>query len=299
MFCSACGTQQPDGTNFCGVCGAKLGAPAPQAPQPQPVQPPPQAPPPPQYQQSQPYQQPQQQYSQPQQYPPPGYQPYGQPPPPAQSSTPWGKIILFIVGGIFLLGAIGVGTAVYIAYKAKNYVTEQAKERGIDLEKIGERKPGAEQVEPCSLLTEAEASEILGVKIERSDSQDSRACRYYAPASAEQKTEDTDANSPQEEALKGILGDAIGEGSYVGLAVDWDNGIASMLAVRIALEAFGGMRLQKIPGIGDEAILGVRDSILMFTKGGTSVLLDLRKVPAPREKGIAIARKIESRLHLK
>lgn len=107
MFCPNCGSQVPDGTQFCGVCGSRIIMAAVQTdhyPKPQQIiqQPQDQQPQQPQYQA---YQQPQQ----PQQ---PQYQPYRQPQyqqPVSRNSTQSrssAKIILGLLGAVLIIGSI-------------------------------------------------------------------------------------------------------------------------------------------------------------------------------------------------
>jgi hypothetical protein len=96
MFCSNCGKQLPDGSQFCGQCGTPTAQPKPE-PQPEP-QPQYQAP---QYQAPQ-YQPPQPQYQAPQ-YQQPQYQ--YQPPQPTKKSG-GSKVALIIVLAVFLVGAL-------------------------------------------------------------------------------------------------------------------------------------------------------------------------------------------------
>ena len=236
-------------------------------------------------------------------YPPP----YGQPAPinaaASGSETPWVKIILLVFGGFFLLCALTVGGMIWFGYKAKDYVTEQAKERGIDLEKMAEKQPASRRVDPCTLLTKAEASRILGVELERADANGEQSCSYFAKAAdleAAQKAaneREGGANAPVEEVTKSILGGmGGGEGAYMSVGVDWEDGMSNLTAFRIALELLGPNMSSKLSGLGDQAFLGPMDSMLLFRKGATGVTIDLRMVPKGREKGIEIARTILSRL---
>jgi hypothetical protein len=92
MFCSNCGSQQPDGTKFCSNCGATIGGATPQQQQPPQQTQQQYNAPPPQYQQQPQYQQPQYQAQ-------PGYQPV----PKKKSSA---GLIILVVAVIVIIGII-------------------------------------------------------------------------------------------------------------------------------------------------------------------------------------------------
>jgi len=53
---------------------------------------------------------------------------------------------------------------------------------------------------------------------------------------------------------------------------------------------------EDLAGIGDRALMGPVDVFLAFVKGRTGVQIDLSQVPQGRDKGVAMARRIASRL---
>ena len=192
----------------------------------------------------------------------------------------------------------------YIGYRVKNAVVETARERGVDLDKITSNTPAARRVDPCSLLTAQEASEILQATIERTESRGDD-CHYFGKPSEVKPPDlsklpepgkDQQANLRQVEKLtKELITAATGGGAYLSITVEWENGRVLLGATKLfsAAQATDNRDLQ---GIGDDAVFGPMNSILVFTKGATGVQIDLRMVPEGREKGIALAKTILKRL---
>lgn len=100
-------------------------------------------------------------------------------PQPPQPSTPMpakaaggnaAKILLFVAGGVLLLGAVGVTSAVYVVYRAKQKIT-QLKSEYIPTRDSESSRPVASMKPPagdgCPILSWQEASEILGIEWER------------------------------------------------------------------------------------------------------------------------------------
>ena len=304
-FCTNCGAPLAEGAGFCIKCGApRAGAAAPAPRQAYPPQQPAYAPPP-------------------QSYAPAPTQPVA-----AKSSSGVLKIVLIVVGVFVALGAIGIFSAVYIAYRVKSKVTEEASRRGVDLSAYS-RSAGYQGrlPNPCSLLTTAEASEIIGVTIERTE-EHGHQCDYYTPAvsQAEQQErikkslEEVQARSKQPAAADAAAnaGDAAklaqetgmadltknlvagandGSTPYFSLEVN-ENGRAAIATMKLAMGAVsaGVKTTESLSGIGDEALMGPMDSMMLFTKNGLGVQIDLRQMPKGRERAIAMAQRILPRL---
>ena len=64
----------------------------------------------------------------------------------------------------------------------------------------------------------------------------------------------------------------------------------------VAANSGGINTTETLAGIGDDAVLGPLDTVLIFVKGDIGVSIGLATVPNAREKGIAMARTIAGRL---
>jgi hypothetical protein len=268
--------------------------------------------------------------------PPPAYTPpppysgpptYPVPAPAPKSGGSALKIVLIVLVVIFVLGAAGVISVAYMAYRVKNRITQEANRRGVDLSAFSNSAAYQGRMpDPCSLLTKEEASEIAGLTIERTE-EHGRTCDYYAqPLSPAQQQERmrkaleeiqtrskqhaADAATPAGDATAAARASGVenltktmaaganpGSGPYFSIQVN-QNGRAQIAGMKIALGAVSpGMRtVEPISGIGDEAIMGPMDSMLVFTKNGLGVQIDLRQMPQGRDHAIAMAQRILPRL---
>jgi hypothetical protein len=311
-FCSNCGSPLRDDAAFCQGCGARTPAqPAAQAPQQ-----------PPQYQAPAPPQPP------PQYQAPAPPQPYAYAPPPAAAAPPAKsggalKVVLIVLGVLFLVGLLAVAGIVYAGYRIKNRVEQAARSRGVDLSELTDTSRGAARnVDPCSLLSASEASRILEVSIDRTE-RSGTSCQYFSAAAAEKAKEtfQTSMNqlesrsnaaeqgaaassspsemmrqSGMEELAKSATGMAGAGAPYLTLTVD-ERGKAAIAAMRLAVGLVSPVKVtEDLKGVADDAVLGPMDSLLMFVKNGTAVQLDLRLVPQGKARGIALAKEIAPRL---
>ncbi len=307
-FCTNCGAPLAAGAGFCIKCGAPRPGAAPAPPAPQAYAPPPQA------------------YA-----PPPAYTAppaYGTPAPAAKSGGSALKIVLIILAVIFVLGAAGVISVAYMAYRVKNRITQEANRRGVDLSAFSNSAAYRGRLpDPCSLLTKEEASEIVGLTIERTE-EHGHTCDYYAqpvsPAEQQERVrkamEELQAPSKQhavadaaaqagdaaraaresgvEDLTKNLVAGANpGTGPYFAIEVN-QNGRAQIAGMKIALGAVspGIKTVESLSGIGDDAVMGPMDSMLVFTKNGLGVQIDLRQMPKGRDRSIAMAQRILPRL---
>jgi hypothetical protein len=71
-----------------------------------------------------------------------------------------------------------------------------------------------------------------------------------------------------------------------------------MKAMRLTMGVItgNGKIAESLHGVGDEAVLGPMNSILVCAKGDTAITVDLRMLPNGRERGIDIAKRVISRL---
>lgn len=268
-FCTNCGTALGEGNRFCPGCGAMAAPPASQA---------------------------------------------GPLPVPAATGGGSGMKILFIVlGVVILVGAIGIAGMVYLGFKAKSKIESVAREYGVDPSRPS--GPSARRVDVCSLLTQDEAAQILGVTIERVEPAGDAECRYSgkAPTPEEREREVARLQSTLEKSKASgdpreienltkalTAGMAGGAGPSFSISVDWENGRTMIGATRFVIGSAGGDRnmSEALQGIGDEALLGPMNSMLLFRKGATGVQIDLRMVPDGRARGIAIAKIVDGRLRM-
>jgi zinc-ribbon domain len=311
-FCGSCGTALRDGAGFCPQCGKAVGGGAPLS------QAPPRSQAPPPYQPAP---------SQPAPYQPAPYQA-------APSSTAAGaskgsstllKVVLIVVGVFVVLGILAVAGIVYTGYRVKHAIEQKAAENGIDLGALTSGQQGR-GYEPCSLLTTAEAAEILGVPVERSESSGTTCSYFIRPPSAEEKSNAVaDAlEAVQQKADSPAANDAAGGSqpspeavrqagieqltkAFTSSAVDANTpyftvevnpaGNILMAATKVAFASSGVPGAsESLAGVGDQAVLGPLDSLLVFTKNGTGVQIDLRLVGNGRDRGIAMAQRMLARM---
>jgi hypothetical protein len=290
MFCRTCGAQLT--AAFCTRCGAPA------------VQPPP------------PVQ-------------PAAPQPSSQPQPPASKTGSGLKVLFVVLGVIAFLGMLSVGAIWYGWHKVKQTVASQ----GIDLNTAVDRGAGR-QLDACELLTKEDLAQILNLAIERSEGtgrSTHSTCRYYSSAAQQrgtdeaaaafkklqQNTKSNDSPAQQDEALKNLEtmvrsvgGAAAGtvNDSVLNIEVESENAKAAMAGFRLGAglaaavvgadakpEARKAFR-EEVQGIGDEAVFGPLQSLLMFRKGDVSVQIDARTLPGGRDTEIAIAQRIAAKL---
>jgi hypothetical protein len=228
-------------------------------------------------------------------------------PPPSGGSGM--KVLFIVLGVVFIIALIGVAAVAYLGFYVKNRVERAAKDYGI--EASSRSGPSARRVDPCSLISKEEAGEILGVAIERTETDGEKTCQYFAKALTQEEREQAMAklqsqdSAPRDQkdvenmAKAMVSAMAGGAGPSFGIEVEWDDGRTMLNAFKFVIGTAGGGDAkvsEKVSGIGDEAVLGPMASMLMFVKGSTGVQIDLRMVPDAREKGVAIAKIVAGRL---
>jgi hypothetical protein len=240
------------------------------------------------------------------------------------------KLLLIGAGLVVLVGGVAVGGLVYVGFRVKDRVEQAARDFSPDRGSPSRPAPAAvvaaRRIDACTLLTREEAAEILGVAIERAESKpgtNDSTCEYFArPRSKAERGaavaglfrdmsqrgarpepgEITPANALRQSGMEGLLKEVSGlarpDGPYLAVTVNWEGGrtAVSMLKLVSGVAAPGLKTAEDLEGIGDQAVLGAADSVLAFVKGQTGVQIGLALVPQGRERGIAIARKIASRL---
>jgi hypothetical protein len=242
------------------------------------------------------------------------------------------KLLLVAAGFVFMAGIVVVAGLAYVAYRVKGSVERAAQEV-----RSGSRPSpaagavaasAARRIDACALLTVEEASQILGVAIERAQAQAGASqptCQYFTrPKSQEERTAavadafmkmatqperplPASENNPAgvarhigaEDLAKqvgGLTGAA--DAPYLAFTVNPADGRAGFAVLKgtIAANSAGMKTSEDLAGIGDEAMLGPMDTFLAFVKGPASVQIDLSRVPQARDKGVALARKIAGRM---
>jgi hypothetical protein len=205
IFCTQCGTPAAsDSDIFCQKCGAQLPAAAPESQFAQAPAPPPEI-------------------VSPAQAASPAVSPAAGP---AAASTPVKasggciKVLVAVVAFFVLVGALGIGTCVYIGYKANQKAKEFRVEYG-----SGSSSPAAQARDVCSLITKEEVSQFTGVTV-TSATGTANKCDY---------TSDTNAL---------VLENDVGwEGARLGMK----------LGVMALKNMAGPNTIVQVPGIGDEA----------------------------------------------
>ena len=285
IFCTNCGSAIKEGAAFCANCGTP--ARAAQAATPQPT-----------------------------------YQPPAQAPAPAapmapRSGSPLMKVLLIVLAIIVGLGAMGIIGSIYVIHRVKQHVVTAARERGVDLSDSTAQRYSGRLPDPCSLLTTSEASSILGVAIERAESRGHR-CEYFAhPVSdaerqdqvskaiealeAKDRADRANGDNPSdaarrsgvEELTKKMVASNAGNGPYFTIELN-ENGKAEIAGMKLAMRAVAGAMnmAESLSGIGDDAMMGPMDSMLVFTKNGLGVKIDLRQVAQGRDRAIAMAHRL-------
>ncbi len=232
------------------------------------------------------------------------------------------KVLLVVFGVLFLIGVLAVAGVVYTGYRIKKSVEKAAQERGVDLSALTQSPSASRNIDPCSLLTKEEASQILAVAVERVQ-RSGESCQYFAPSAADNartsaeealaklkarsdagsrgEKAPSDANELARQSGLGDLVKSLGQagaanGPYLTVTVN-DNGKQAINALRIAMGLLSPVRTtEELQGLADEALLGPMDSMMMFVKNGVGVQMDLRLIPQGKARGIALAKQMAPRL---
>jgi hypothetical protein len=286
-FCGSCGAPLNEQSGFCGGCGARVG----QQPAASPV-----------------------------------------------TKSPGGggsalKVVLIVVGVLFVLGAVSLGGMYYVAHR---YVTMAEDLTGI---KAGDmvhsvreaahrssRDARTEKRDGCLLLTKDEASAILGIEVIKvngkpDEQQSGEHCSFFVkPGSVEVNAGRLKESMDAIHGESGSNGDSVppnvidvsknmargaveaernGEAPYFGFAVERENGKIACSALGVA-NRLSGVDLVGKPaeplGVGDQATMGIGESLMCVVKGDVAITLDFTQVTGARSKGIALAKTILPRL---
>lgn len=249
-------------------------------------------------------------------------QPAGQAAPPqapaaAGKGSSLGKVLLILFGCFVLFGALAIGGIYYAVGKVKAK-SLQAISQGVSKN-------------VCLLISKEEVQQVLGVPIEKTaeiTEGGEPGCAFFAsPAAFQQLARDSLAKVPGEaqagaaqqaksgkasdnplsllnnESIKNlegivktfaIAGQAQqGDGRVFGFTLESNFG-GDWSTFRTTLGVVPGF--ESLSGVGDNAMIGPFGHVLYVQKGGAKVTLNLMAVPDARNKGVALAGKIVSRL---
>ena len=294
-FCGQCGFPQSTSSSFCPNCGGRLPK-APSNPVPS----------------------------------PPVYAP---PPPPAAPVAKSGgstalKVVLVLLV-VFGLGAVAViGGMYYVAHKVKQTVVEKAATYGVDLSSSPSSGSSAESKplpKACDLLSQQEASNMLGEPIERVVPQSHDTCFYYGPEGLAKQLAQEQASSTFHRAREpganvsptevtnsvdqlvnnlGVTPGQPGGESPLLMLIVGNDGKVQMNALKAAGAIFGGitrdakgtnMGATPVPGLGDDA-LRMPKLGLNVRKGDDILRLIAGPVPDADAKTVQIARTLLDRM---
>lgn len=297
-FCTKCGSPLDDVQAFCARCGTPAGAPParPPAATPQPASNAPTAPP---AQQSR----------------LPSLTPL--PAPPARASTKSGntllKVLLVFVVVIFVFGAVGAAGIWYVAHKAKEKFHEIGLDEMSDASKA-KRGPVLAGIDPCSLLSQADVSQVANVEVVRAEVTEGSdpGCAYNVQgdgsdlvakhASLLHREATTDAERQQldefsknfshgmQQGLKNGSSRHPGEAPVFLFSVSNSAARAQMNLTRMAFSRMAA-GMTTINGLGDEAI-DIGGAIMLVRKDDKIVRIMYMMCPCTTDNVTPLVRKI-------
>lgn len=257
------------------------------------------------------------------------------PAPPAVAKSSGVKILFIVLGILLALGAVGVGSVVYLGYRAQQKIAELKKEYGVESEGASGAASSTRVFPPsqgsgCKLLEGQEAAGILGVAVERVESDPNGpngdlSCRYWVSAAERQRLMKQEIASglagmgksnakegqPDVEKLlggaAGVLAEANGNknSDYAFSLQVWqkdgkDQWEKMELAQTKTKDAMGAdvaaVAMQSVEGIGDRAIELPAGHSIMVLKEDTFFLLGFQQFVPGREKTAALARVVAGRI---
>jgi hypothetical protein len=237
------------------------------------------------------------------------------------------------VAVIFVLGVLSVGGMYYTAHRYIKMAEDVTGIKAGDVvhsirEAAARNAHGAPEPkrDGCLLLTKDEASAILGIEVIKVDGKpDERHsgehCSFFVkPGSAEVNAGRLKKSLDAIHGESGSNGDSVppnvidvsknmargaveaernGEAPYFGFAVERENGKIACSALGVANRLSGGDLVGKPAeplGVGDEATMGIGESLMCVAKGEVAITFDFTQVTGARSKGIALAKTILPRL---
>src|ERR1019366_8566612 len=167
-----------------------------------------------------------------------------------------------------------------------------------------------EKRDGCLLLTKDEASAILGIEVIRADGkpdgqQSGEHCSFFVkPGSVETDAGRLKASVDAIHGESGSNGDSVPPNvidvskNMARRAVEAEkNGEAPYFGVANRLSGVDLVGKPAEPlGVGDQATMGIGESLMCVVKGDVAITLDFTQVTGARSKGIALAKTILPRL---
>ena len=252
--------------------------------------------------------------------------------PPSPGKSSGAKLLLIALAGLFVVGAMGVGTIVYVGYRAKRKITELKQEYGIENggangAASSTRKFPPSQGSGCKMLEGQEAAQVLGVAVARAEFEPNgpdggSVCKFWVNASERQRLEreelassmakmhnaDPKDSTPNIENMIGGAGGVLNEINSANKDSDfafslevWErNGKAQwekMASAQTRVNNMNGgyVAVQTVDGIGDHAMELPAGHSIMVLKGDTFFLLGFEQFVPGREKTAALARIVAGR----
>jgi hypothetical protein len=246
------------------------------------------------------------------------------------------KIVLIVLGVLILFGAFGVGGLFYVGYRAKQKFAEMKKDYGVDNDSSGGASPASARTfapskgSGCALLEGQEAASILGVAVERADSEistnENTLCKYWVSSAERQRLNreqiasslsgmgKSDGKNDQQDVEKliggaaGVLIETNGDNKDSDYAFSlqvwrqngkeqWDKMESLQARTKDAAGAdFAGVALQPVEGVGDRATVLAAGHSIMVLKGDAFFLLGFQQFVPGREKTVALARTVAGRI---
>jgi hypothetical protein len=242
------------------------------------------------------------------------------------------KIVLVVVGVLFVLGVLSIGGMYYMAHRyvrmAENLTGLKASDVAQSIREAASNSSHgsrAEKRDGCLLLSKEEASAILGIEVikvsgQPDEQQSGEHCSFFVkPSSVEDNAERVKKSTDSIRDQSGSNGDvppAIfdisknmaraaveakknGEAPYFGYAVERENGTAACagLGIANALSGVGQITKAEEPlAVGEHSSMGIGESMMCVEKAGVAVTFDFTQVTGARNKGIALAKAILPRL---
>lgn len=265
------------------------------------------------------------------------------------------RIILIVLGVLLLFGAMGVGGIVYVGYRAKQKIAQMEKDYGVDGNassgmsssatasngtSSSDTSGGSMRTFPpskgngCRLLEGQEAARILGVAVERAETETSDSegdlCKYWVSATERRRLigaemassiaglGKTDTKSGQQDEVEKLLGGGAGalieasgenkDSDYAFSLQVWrKNGKeqwAKMETVQTKTRDAAGVAgadaadvaMRPVEGIGDRATVLAAGHSIMVLKGDAFFLLGFQQFVPGRDKTVALARVVAGRM---